>query len=263
MKIGVMQGRLSPPVLEKIQEFPKTTWENEFLFLFPLGLHHIEWIVTKTSFPDLSSFDVKARRLNHYISGVCCDHLVDSMIDDKAFVEENLIPVCEWCVANSIKTINIPLLEASALEFNDPLEIAKIFDAISIRFPSLEFCFEIEDNAHSCLHFLRQCSRHRKFWLIYDTGNIHAFDADHETWISRCMPFIKNVHLKDRNKASGKSVELFTGGTPFSKILRLLAFYKYNGIFTLQTARGPEGAEIQTITRQASSFKKYYDEIFV
>ena len=30
MKLGIIQGRLLPPVNDKIQEFPKDNWKEEF-----------------------------------------------------------------------------------------------------------------------------------------------------------------------------------------------------------------------------------------
>ena len=47
MKIGIIQGRLSPPV-EGFQECP-ANWKREFELLSILRLNHIEWIVTSDS----------------------------------------------------------------------------------------------------------------------------------------------------------------------------------------------------------------------
>ena len=48
MKIGIMQGRLLPPVNGHIQEFPDN-WKEEFGILENIGLHGVEWLVTKNS----------------------------------------------------------------------------------------------------------------------------------------------------------------------------------------------------------------------
>ena len=47
MKLGLLQGRLSPPV-GGFQEFPKD-WEREFRIADELGLNHIDWLVTNIS----------------------------------------------------------------------------------------------------------------------------------------------------------------------------------------------------------------------
>ena len=43
-KIGIMGGRLSEPVTEKIQDFPKNTWKSEFEKASVYGFESIEWI---------------------------------------------------------------------------------------------------------------------------------------------------------------------------------------------------------------------------
>ena len=48
--IGIIQGRLSESINGHIQEFPYKTWEDEFNVLNKLGLTHIEWIITNSSF---------------------------------------------------------------------------------------------------------------------------------------------------------------------------------------------------------------------
>ncbi|MFH1857765.1 MAG: sugar phosphate isomerase/epimerase, partial [Candidatus Omnitrophota bacterium] len=42
--IGIIQGRLSPPVKGRIQAFPKDTWEKEFSLSQICGFDAIEWI---------------------------------------------------------------------------------------------------------------------------------------------------------------------------------------------------------------------------
>ena len=42
-KIGVMQGRLSKPVNNKIQSFPNRNWKKEFLLAKKLSVKFIEW----------------------------------------------------------------------------------------------------------------------------------------------------------------------------------------------------------------------------
>ena len=45
MKLGILQGRLSPPN-GGFQEFPNN-WRNEFVHMETLGLNHIDRLVTK------------------------------------------------------------------------------------------------------------------------------------------------------------------------------------------------------------------------
>ena len=43
-KIGIMHGRLSPPISDKIQSFPWHSWRDEFFIAKEIGLSTIEFI---------------------------------------------------------------------------------------------------------------------------------------------------------------------------------------------------------------------------
>ena len=45
MNLAITQGRLSPPVDNKIQSFPINTWENEFKIANEIGIKNIEWVI--------------------------------------------------------------------------------------------------------------------------------------------------------------------------------------------------------------------------
>ena len=50
-KIGVMQGRLSPPINKKIQKFPHNYWKDEFSLARKIGFDLIEWVVDDENTP--------------------------------------------------------------------------------------------------------------------------------------------------------------------------------------------------------------------
>jgi hypothetical protein len=111
VRVGVIQGRLSPPT-EGFQECPKN-WKREFDFLPAIGLNHVEWIITKKSFNDNPFFSCDLKK--YPIHSVCADNLVDKRINDFKFVEENLAPICAAADKNGVEFITIPLLEESCL----------------------------------------------------------------------------------------------------------------------------------------------------
>ena len=53
IKLGVMQGRLSPPKRNLIQHFPSNNWENEFKLCKNLGLKSIEWVFESENLKDV------------------------------------------------------------------------------------------------------------------------------------------------------------------------------------------------------------------
>src|SRR6187549_3224184 len=52
LRIGVMQGRLSPRPAGKLQEFPWHSYRDEFAKAARLGLHSIEWIFEAPRFEE-------------------------------------------------------------------------------------------------------------------------------------------------------------------------------------------------------------------
>ena len=253
MKIGIIQGRLSPPI-EGFQDTP-TDWQREFNLLPKLGLNHIEWIVTKESFDNNPIF---TEELNDYsISSICADNLVDERISETDFLEENLNPICKAAIKNKIKTITIPILEDSNLSnWKKREKFTLEMQEFSQRYKKLNFSFEIEDQMDVIADIIYMGEN---FYLTYDTGNMTTVGADHEVYLHMFIEKINNVHLKDRN-LENQTVEPLTGATDFVKIFDKLSELGYNGLYPLQTAREDAGMEEETINKHINKFKELYNE---
>jgi len=253
MKIGIIQGRLSPPT-EGFQETP-TDWKREFELLPTAGLNHVEWIVTKDSFENNPIFTEELEKYS--ISSICADNLVDDKISETEFLESNLTPICQAALRNGIKNITIPILEDSNLSnYSKRDDFLAEMQNFSDRYESLNFSFEIEDKMDviADIIFMRE-----NFYLTYDTGNMTTVGIDHEDYLHMFYEKINNIHLKDRAK-DNSTVEPLTGNTNFTKIFAKLKEVGYNGIYTLQTARDKTGLETETIKRHINIFKELYDE---
>ena len=257
MKIGIIQGRLLPPINNHIQEFPFDNWKEEFLLLQNYNLSHIEWIITKNSYKNNPLF---LENLSEYpISSVCCDHLVDDNIQNFSFLRENLFDVCEFSLKNKIKNISIPLLENSNMENNfrrkefisSILRIKEKFD--------LNFIFETELTPEKTLEITNS---HKNFFITYDTGNINSYLKEHEKYIKTLKNKIINIHLKDRTY-DAKTVLPFTGDTNFEKIFKFLKEINYNSLYTLQIARAKINEEEEHINYYKNKFKELHDKYFV
>ncbi len=250
IKLGVLQGRISKPSNNKIQEFPKNTWKNEFGLLNMLNLNHIEWLVTKNSFKDNPLFTEDLK--NYNISSICCDNLIDYHIGYPLFLKDNLEPVCNAAIKNNIKNITIPLLEQSDMNNNTKRKVfMNIFKEYGEKYKELNFTFEME------LHPLKQLeivNLSDNFYITYDVGNMTSCGFDHKYSLYHLHSKINNVHLKNRT-FDGKSVPPGSGGnTDFKLIFNILKEYKYDGYYTLQMARENEGDEFDTILK----YKNYF-----
>ena len=251
MKIGIIQGRLSPPV-EGFQECPKD-WQREFNLLEELGLSHIDWIVTKHSFKNNPIFfeDLK----DYPINSICADNLVDETMLGE--LNSGLIPICNAAVRNNIKNITIPLLEDSSVKNKLKRKIfINLMLPIADKYKDLNFSFEAELEAEKLLEIV---DLRDNFFVTYDTGNITSCGFDHEKYINLVKHKIDNVHLKDRT-CDAKTVEPLTGDTDFDLIFKILNNIGYNGAYTLQTTRERFGNEIDTISRHKKTFEEIMNE---
>jgi hypothetical protein len=258
MKLGIIQGRLSTPTNNHIQEFPFHNWKNEFELLKELGLNHIEWIITKNSYQNNPLF---LENLNDLpISSVCCDHIIDNNIHNFNFLKNELYDVCEYSIRNKIFNISIPLLEQSNME-ND-LRRKEFIDSILLiknKFKQLNFIFETELDPYKTLEIVKS---DKNFYVTYDTGNVTSYLKNHELYINVLKDKIINVHIKDRTFDS-KTVYPLTGDTNFNFIFDLLNKVGYNSLYTMQLARTETGKEIEHISNCKNIFEGLYGKYFV
>ena len=253
MKTGIIQGRLSRPD-EGFQDCPKN-WKREFDLLGPLGLNHIEWIVTKESFGDNPVFteDVSG----YPVHSICADNMVDKRFVERNYFVNNMTPICHAATRNNVKNVTIPLLEDSDVSDDDiRQQFCVLVKELSNKFDSINFSIEAELDPDKLEEIL---SLGENFTVTYDTGNITSCRLDHEKYIHRFGDRIHNVHLKDRT-FDAQTVAPMTGDTDFRTIFKNLKKINYTGVFTLQTARGKEGSEPETIENHKKLFQELYNE---
>jgi len=243
MNLGIMQGRLSKPVNGHMQEFPPN-WQAEFELLSQCGLSHIEWLITKGSTTHNPAFDTSISLKEYPISSLCADTLVDSAITNEDYLRKHLEPICESAIRNEINMITIPLLEESNMEDAEKRQKFKtLIREYTIKYPDLQFSFECELTIAGLQDILQLSNN---FYVTYDTGNITSYNIEHSEYISTFHERINNVHLKDRT-FNAETVSPTKGNTDFALIFENLSLFGYNGPYTMQTARGKTGHEIDTV----------------
>lgn len=253
MKLGIIQGRLSPPV-EGFQETP-ANWKKEFDLLPELGLNHIEWVVTKKSFATNPLFTQDISGYADNISAICADNIIDPNFYKGDYLETNLGKICHYAWQYKINNIVIPLLEeSSVVNFTKKVLFKQHLAYYSRKYSDINFILEIESDVIIARELADLASN---IYLVYDTGNLTTLKVDHEYYINMSSDKIANVHLKDRVKGKTTTVEPGEGGTNFDSIFKTLNKNNYSGLFTLQTARGKDGDEIETIKKHINYFKQY------
>ena len=280
-KLGIVQGRLSPPVNNQIQTFPGIYWKNEFPICKKLGLGCMEWIFeykTMSINPFCSDDGIKemmslSNLYNVRINSLLADYFMEKKLfgEDPQEVKksiEMLYFVIDQCKKCNIPIIEIPLVDNSALKtenekkqlmknLREPLKYAAEWD-IDL---SLETSLPPEEFREFILSF-----KPLKVKVNYDMGNSTSLGYDPMKEINLLGEFIVNVHIKDRVRGGG-TVPLGFGDTDFNSVFNALKQSHYSGDYILQAARQDineyeENRDIiKTIKGYIAFIKPYVKEI--
>src|SRR5262245_11014416 len=128
-RIGIMQGRLVPPLEDRIQAFPRSNWADEFALAAAAGLDCIEWIY------DLFGADVNplasdqgvermlAEADHHHVAvvSVCADYFMDvPLVRATASELQERVQHLAWmlrrCGRLGIERVVLPFVDASRIE---------------------------------------------------------------------------------------------------------------------------------------------------
>ena len=265
--IGVMQGRLLPPVDGKLQEFPFGRWADEFDIAKGLGLENIEWIYSArcpddnplSSRKGLGEIDTAQEGSPVVVRSLCADYFVDYPIlrrwGDILF--DIRIRHFNWLLAQcehiGINRVVLPYVDTSAIETDDDYYSAiEACRRIGERADALGVTVCLETNLSpanqeammrevDCLHV----------GLCFDSGNTANLGWSADEMFSLCGDYIRHVHVKDR-KLVGKSVPLGQGNADFVALSKFLKskFGYPEDIVTLQVARGESGKEAEWVRKQ-------------
>jgi len=266
IKLGIVQGRLTPPESGNQDEFfVGKNWKEEFdkikklenITLFDSSykinqISHIEWVITKNSFKNNPLF--KNSLAKYPIFSISAYNMMDKSFYKKTFMEENLKPILEAAKKNKIQCVNIPLKEFSNIQNVDiRKEFIKNIKEYGKKYKDIIFLFEFECWPEEILEVIKGM---KNFKLTYNTAVITGFKGkqSHKYFFSKLSKHIMNVHLQDK-PVKGKTLEFGEGDVDFNEIIANLMFiYKYKGNFTLQTTRGESKREMVTVAKHMKYF---------
>jgi L-ribulose-5-phosphate 3-epimerase len=256
--IGIMQGRLSPPVDGKIQFFPKTNWRSEFPILKDIGIHNLEWTFDKSDL--FSNPIITTSKLNEVLSlsseyevlvrTATCDNLMNSpihkvgpegMTDDREL--ENFINLLG---KSPISTIVWPLVDAGSLSSKS--EIKSFLKKLEKHFSNLQLnnirvAFETDLQPKQNRYLMDELPR-EIFGINLDIGNSASYgNSIIDEW-ALYGDRIMNIHLKDR-VLNGSTVPLGKGAVIWEDVTQLIS--NFNGLLIMQCARISERSEVETI----------------
>jgi hexulose-6-phosphate isomerase len=262
-RIGIMQGRLVPPVNGKIQAFPAAGWRDEFPAAQSAGLAAIEWIYDvgcKEVNPictdaGIAEMEALSQEHNVKVRSLCADYFMsEPLLKGTSSEHERRLREWAWlierCQRAGISRIVLPFVDNSKVETADEISelIAFLKSAIGDAVNhGLEIHLE-SSLAPERLAGVLQAANHSALKVNYDSGNSASlgFDADEE--FAAYGERVGSVHIKDRVRG-GSTVTLGKGDADFDKLMRNLKSVGYGGDYILQVARGTPGDEINWARR--------------
>ena len=256
--IGIMQGRMVPPVDGKIQAFPRDNWADEFPRAAAARLDCIEWIYDCYG-EDVNPISTAAgisrmRELGEQhavlVRSLCADYFMDQPLVRVTSAERaERLGKLEWlleqCSRVGITRVVLPFVDQSAI--TSPDEEQQVVESLAHVLPAAEH-LGVEIHLETALNpeaFRSLLARvpHPLVKVNYDSGNSASLGYDPRAEFAAYGERIGSVHIKDR-KLGGSTVPLGRGDTDLQAVFACLKKLSYIGDFILQVARGAPGDEI-------------------
>ena len=147
--IGIMQGRLSPPVGGRIQSFPVNTWCEEFSLAREAGLDCIEWLYQKETEPvnplrtDAGVAEIRrlAEDLGVAVWSVCADYYMsERLVASDGIPRGDAVKHLRWLVGRAallgVRYIVLPFVDESSLR--SPQEVEGLLAVLKSVLPVAE-----------------------------------------------------------------------------------------------------------------------------
>lgn len=272
MPIGIMQGRLLPPVGGRLQAFPGDLWSKEFELAASLGIDCIEWIYDLQSAsenpvardeggPAISDI---ARRSGVTVRSLCADYFIDVPLvgtrTETSGALDHLAWLLERCAGVGMQRVIVPFVDASAIR--SPAELKQAAKAVGraadvARRQHVEIHLETSlepDEYRSLLGRLPE----DVVKVTYDSGNSASLGFAPAREFDAYGPRIGSVHVKDRVRGGG-SVPLGTGDADLATVFAGLRRLRYSGDFILQVSRGEPGDEVAWAAHNVSFVAALWD----
>ena len=275
VEIGIMQGRLSPPVDGKFQAFPKDSWAEEFPRAAAANLQAIEWIydlADAESNPIVSDAGVgQMQNLSDQhgigVQSLCADYfMARPLLRISSDAKKERLAKLEWllrrCQLAGIRRVVLPFVDASRIENqNDQADVIEMLRQVSPLLDQLDVEIHLETALNpEDFYALIVAINHARIKVNYDSGNSASLGYDPliewQTYGSK----IGSVHIKDRMLGGG-TVPLGTGASNFKNLFAGIAACGYRGPWILQAARSSDGEEVAWARQNRAFLQRWLDRI--
>lgn len=253
--LGVMQGRLSPPIGGKIQAFPKEFWKAEFFIADAIGFDCIEWTL---DFENINQNPVILDKSGVLIIKELTNIKIPSVTYDagmqRPLVEYGLVSLPQvkllGLVLNKIRESGVsilvlPLVDDSSIKNIKTYDLyIEILRDIAAKYldRNLKIAIESDFPPQKLSDFINKIDS-PFVGVNYDTGNSAANGFGFEEEMQYLKSKILNIHIKDR-KLNGPTVELGQGASPLEEQVKYFKKELPNINLILQAARSEHGNDV-------------------
>lgn len=257
--IGILQGRLTPSRGRGIQFFPDENWEQEFGLARSIGLSHIQWVFDTLQNPILDKAFRKTVKEAIVKTGVPVRNMDLQLLvkmDIAQFTDEHMSDICSALSDIQGGNVEVPLMETSSLLDEDMREKRALALGRFIEHAAehgVGIALETDLAPKEYVEFLKPLP---SLTVVYDSGNSAGIGYDVEEEFVAYGGRVSNVHIKDK-KREGSTVPLGSGDAPFARLFKCLHALSYTGPITLQVARGPDGEDVRTVTKQLEFVRSF------
>jgi L-ribulose-5-phosphate 3-epimerase len=261
--VGIMQGRLLPPINGVYQAFPVGSWQLEFPLARDAGLDFIEWVFDEPGqeqnpfSTDSGIAEIEKLSSEHgvLIRSVCANYyMTQRLISPEGDLQVKTLDHFWWFAERTKKLgaryVVLPILETSSLSSEAGRNGLLIFlEKIIPRLESLNLGVHLEtDFPPKIFNAIMNRIDHPLIRVHFDIGNSASMGFDPSEELKLLTPKLGSVHVKDK-MLGGSTVPLGTGNADFPTCFKLILQSGYDREFILEAARSEDGAEVENARR--------------
>ena len=269
-KIAFVQGRLVDLIDGKIQAFPRDDWEKELKIASENNINFIELTV---DLKNIWENPITSKIGQEYLKG----KLSKAKINPLACTADFIMHSPPWFGGidnfNQMKFITEEVIEGLSnldckiivIPFVDESSIKNINHKIAIDFlksltrvlekKEIKVAIESDFEPKKLKSFIAELPS-ELFGINYDIGNSASLGYDFYEEFDSYFERIIHIHIKDRI-FNGTTVPLGEGNANLKDCFKILRKEKYEGNFSMQTARDHSGKHVQAMLR----YIKIIDEL--
>ncbi len=270
-RIGIMQGRLTLPVGERIQAFPAANWRGEFASAREAGLQSIEWIfdvddegVNPISTPEgIAEMLGLSAKYSVAVTSLCADYFMSEPLlrgnsGEREYRRVKLDWLIHQCFKASINRVVLPFVDHSQISGEGDFRgLISLLDDLLPQAESSGVEIHLETSLPPQRFALLLAAVDHPFLKVnYDSGNSASLGYLPEEEFTAYGRRIGSVHIKDRLR-NGGTVPLGQGDADFASLFHCLEKSGYQGDFILQVARSAPGDEVAWARQNIAALKRW------